>query len=204
MLSARRTASTLMAALVFAGLAACSNTAEAEGPGPIYDTGPPGSEISDEVYNALGPLLVMKFDITGAATVKGTTTATAPSGGRGPLATCSEYAGGTADNEYIMAGELDESVGDVGVSMELRIANYAGPGTYPKSQLVAAEGRRPSIWIEDDNYDISRDSTTGQVTTDGKGGGKWTFTNLASTRGGDTITGTVSWTCEKRKPRKTS
>ena len=199
MLSARRTASTLTTIIVVSTLAACG-TAEA-GPGPVLDTGPPGSEISDEVEATLGPKITIRVDITGAVTVKGVTTATAPSGSLHSRRTCAEYAKGTAGKQYLAPGEFDGPTGDHSVSLEMRIADYTGPGTYPKGQLVAT-GARPFIAIDSSIYSVWSDSSASEATTDGKGGGSWTFTTVANRREGsrpdDTISGTVSWTCRKR------
>jgi hypothetical protein len=199
MLSVRRTASTLTATIVVGALAACG-AAEA-GPGPVLDTGPPGSEISDEVEAALGPKITVRVDITGSVTFKGATTATAPSGGPHALKTCAEYAKGTAGRQYLAPGELDGPTGDHSVSLEMRIADYAGPGTYAKDQLVATDAR-PFLAVDSSIYSIWPDSSTSEAITDGKGGGSWTFTNVANRREGsppdDAISGTVSWTCRKR------
>ncbi|MCO8276859.1 hypothetical protein M1L60_40395 [Actinoplanes sp. TRM 88003] len=201
MLSARRTASALVAAIAITTLAACSDDITGEGPGPIYDTGPPGSEISDEFEATLGPKITLEFDITGAVTVKGKATATAPSGGRGPLKTCAEYAQGSAER-YTVAGELDEPVGAVGVAMDMFISGYAGPGPYPKNQLAGASGPSPYIAVEDAIYSNWSEGATARASTDSKGGGSWTFTNVKNRHEAsapdDTISGTVTWTCRKR------
>ncbi|MFC4063463.1 hypothetical protein [Actinoplanes subglobosus] len=196
MLSARRTASALITAIALASLTACG-TAEA---GPIPDTGPRGSEISDEGEASLGPEVTLDFDITGAVEFRGTTTALAPSGGPHFLKTCAEYAEGTAEKQYLAAGLLDGPVDGHEITMELWIADYTGPGTYPKDQLVAP-GSRPSIAIDNSIYGTWPDSTASKATTDGKGGGTWTFTKLAKTGEGGlpgaAISGTVTWTCQE-------
>ncbi|MEU4163454.1 hypothetical protein [Actinoplanes sp. NPDC026670] len=198
MFSARRTASALMAAISVAALAACGSAEE--GPGPIFDTGPPGSEISDEVALSIAPRVTLTFDITGAKTFSGTTTALAPSGGAHFLEFCDEYAKGTADKQYMAAGLLDGPVDGHKITMEMWIADYAGPGTYPKDQLVAP-GSRPSIAIDNTVYGTWPDSTASKATTDGNGGGTWTFKKLAKTGEGGlpgaAISGTVSWTCQE-------
>jgi hypothetical protein len=198
MLSARRTASILMTTIVFATLAACG-TAEA-GSGPVYDYGPPGSEVSDEVKAALGPELTLTFEITGAVAVTGSTTSTAPSGSGRFLKTCAEYAKGTAESVFLTAGLLDGPVDGHDITVEMWIDDYAGPGSYPKDQLVAP-GNRPSIAIDNRIYGTWPDSTGSKAVTDGKGGGSWTFTKLATTGEGglpgDAISGTLSWTCRE-------
>ncbi|MFC4069952.1 hypothetical protein [Actinoplanes subglobosus] len=198
MFSARRTASALMAVIAVATLTACGS-AEA-GPGPIFDTGPPGSEISDEVALSIAPRVTLTFDITGAKTLRGTATALAPSGGAHFLEYCDEYAKGTADGQYLAAGLLDGPVDGHKVTMEMRVSGYAGPGTYPKDQL-AAPGSRPNIAIDGTVYGTWSNSTAGTATTDGKGGGTWTFGKLAKTGEGGlpgaAISGTVSWTCQE-------
>jgi hypothetical protein len=200
MVSVRRTASMMMTAMVLAGLAACGS-AEEPGVGAIYDTGPPGSEISDEVRASLGPVITVKVDITGADSVQGSTTALAQSGGRHYLKTCAEYAKGTAEKQFLTPGLLDESIGDQGLSFEVRVADYAGPGTYSKDRLVAP-GMRPFIAIDESVYGKWSDNTGGEVTTDGKGGGSWTFSNLMDRREdalpSDFVSGKVSWTCKER------
>ncbi|MEU8659637.1 hypothetical protein [Actinoplanes philippinensis] len=198
MFSARRTASALMATLALTTLTACG-AAEA-GQGPIYDYGPPGSEISDEVKATLGPELTLTFDITGAVTVQGSMTALAPSGGSHFLKTCAEYARGAAEKQFLTAGLLDGPVTGHDITVEMWIADYTGPGAYPKDRLVAP-GSRPSIAIDNTVYGTWPDSTAGKAVTDGKGGGSWTFTKLAKTGEGglpgDAISGKVSWTCRE-------
>lgn len=100
-----------------------------------------------------------------------------------------------------MAGELDDSVGDHGLALDMTIASYAGPGSYPRNQLAGASGPSPYIAIDDAIYSIWSDAT-GSAATDNKGGGSWTFTNVRnrheSSSPDDKISGTVTWTCKKR------
>ncbi|MBL7260302.1 hypothetical protein [Paractinoplanes lichenicola] len=197
---ARRIAAILMAAFALTALAACTDDITDEGPGPVYDTGPPGSEISDEVEATLGPKMTITFDITGAVAFTGTTTGYAPSADRKPWKTCADYVKGSADQEYLAPGEYDGPAGNQSVALDMRIAGYAGPGSYPRKQLIASQ-TRPTIAIEDTVYG-TRENSTGQVTVDGKGGGSWTFTKLVNRLEGsspdDAISGTITWKCQDR------
>lgn len=200
MFSARRVAGTLVAAFAMTVLAACTDDITDEGPGPIYDTGPPGSEISDEFEATLGPKMTINFDITGAVAFADKTTGYAPSGDRRPLKTCADYVKGTAGKQYLAPGEYDAPAGDHSVALDMRVTGYAGPGSYPKEQLIASQ-TRPTVAIEDKIY-ATRDDSTGEVVVDGKGGGSWTFAKLANRREGsspdDAISGTITWTCQDR------
>jgi hypothetical protein len=81
----------------------------------------------------------------------------------------------------------------------MRVTGYAGPGSYPRKQLVASQ-TNPTIAIEDKIY--GTEDSTGEVTVDGQGGGSWTFAKLANRREGsspdDAISGTITWTCQDR------
>ncbi|MBL7254238.1 hypothetical protein [Paractinoplanes lichenicola] len=150
---------------------------------------------------SLGPKVTMTFDLGGA--LSGKQTALAPSLNGKFLKDCAEYSRGTKREDgstiFAMAGLLDGNVADHKVTVELWIDDYAGPGDYPKDQLVAP-GSRPSIAIDNKIYGTWPDSTSSAVKTDGKGGGTWTFKKLATTGEGglpgDAVTGTIKWTCQ--------
>ena len=121
-------------------------------------------------------------------------------GDRRPFKTCADYVRGTADQEYLAPGEYNEPAGRHSVAVDMRIAGYAGPGSYPLQQLIASQ-TRPAIAIEDTIYG-TRENSIGQATVDGEGGGSWTFTNLANRLEGsspdDAVSGTITWTCQDR------
>jgi hypothetical protein len=185
MLSARRTATAAVSTIVVATLAACSAQAS-----PSEDA------------LSLGPQLTVTFDLSGATTLKGTQTAAAPALTATFLKDCAEYARGSEQDDgktiFAVAGLLDGDVDGHKVTAELWVDDYAGPGTYPKDQL-AAPGSEPSIAVDDVVYATWPDSTASEVTTDGDGGGTWTFRKLAATGPGglpaDPVSGSLTWTC---------
>jgi hypothetical protein len=84
------------------------------------------------------------------------------------------------------------------VTLEMWIKDYKGPGAYPKDRL-AAPGSEPSIAVDKKIYGTWPDSTSSKAVTDGKGGGVWTFSRLATTgpggKPGAAVSGSVKWTC---------
>ncbi|KPM52282.1 hypothetical protein ACG83_28155 [Frankia sp. R43] len=88
----------------------------------------------------------------------------------------------TAARRYVASatGTLDGAT----VTQNVRVAGYAGPGSYPaviSVSVVAADGSK---------YAISAVPTTVQVTADG---GAVSFN--ASTSGGRALAGSISWAC---------
>ncbi|MBB4697981.1 hypothetical protein [Paractinoplanes abujensis] len=152
---------------------------------------------------SLGPKVTLTFDLDGATALSGRQTALAPSLNGKFLDSCDEYSRGTRQDDgktlYAIAGLLDGDVSGRKVTVELWVDDYAGPGSYPKDQLVAP-GSRPSIAIDNKIYGTWPDSTSSSVTTDNKGGGTWTFKKLATTGEGglpgDAVTGSIKWTCK--------
>jgi hypothetical protein len=171
-------------------LAACSS------PG----AGSPGSSSGDRA--GLGPQLTVSLELHGAISLAGKQNAAAPSNNGGFLANCAEYAKGSKDKNgkvfYVTAGLLDGPVAGQKVTLEMWIKDYRGPGTYNKDKL-GAPGSDPSIAVNDKIYGTWPDSTSSKAVTDGKGGGVWTFTKLATTgpggKPGAAVSGTVKWTC---------
>lgn len=152
----------------------------------------------------IGPQVSMALELTGSTALSGEQTAAAPSLNGTLLSSCAEYAkGGRSDDGkvlYAIAGLLDGPVDGRKVTVELWIDDYAGPGTYPKDQLVAP-GSEPSIAVDGTVFGTWPDSTGSEVVTDGRGGGRWTFTKLAATGPGglpgDAVSGSVTWTCRE-------
>ncbi|MBU2666362.1 hypothetical protein KOI35_22930 [Actinoplanes bogorensis] len=157
---------------------------------------PVAGDSGDDGEFSLGPKVTLTFDLSGAITLSGKQTALAPSGGAEFLKSCDEYAN---RSQYSIAGLLDGDVDGKKVIVELEIEDYKGPGTYPKDQLVAP-GSRPSIGVDNKVYGTWPESTSSEVTTDGKGGGTWTFKKLAATAEGglpgEPVNGTLKWTCK--------
>jgi hypothetical protein len=118
------------------------------------------------------------------------------------MANCAAYAKGKPDKNgrtfYVTGGLLDGPVAGHKVTLEMWIQDYKGPGTYAKDKL-AAPGSDPSIAVNDKIYSIWPDTTSSRATTDGKGGGVWTFSKLATTgpdgKPGASVSGSVRWTC---------
>jgi hypothetical protein len=185
-----RAGSMILIAAVLVGTAACGTGSSSGSSGS--DVGAPG----------FGPQLTVSFDIDGAVALTGKQNAAVPSNNGAALADCAAYAKGSPDKKgrtfYVTGGLLDGPVDGKKVTMDMWIKDYRGPGTYAKDKL-AAPGSDAGITVEDKSYSIWPDSTSSKATTDGKGGGVWTFTKLATTgpdgKPGATVSGTVKWTC---------
>lgn len=192
MLSARRTGAAILTTFVLATLTACGMEES-----PITAEADNGGDFS------LGPKVTMSFDLDGSTTLKGEQTALAPSLNGTFLKNCEEYSRGTERDDgktlFAMGGLLDGAVDGRKVTVELWIDDYAGPGAYPKDQLVAP-GSRPSIAIDNVIYGTWPDTTSSKVTTTADGGGAWTFKKLAATGPGglpgDAVSGSIKWTCQ--------
>ncbi|MBM2622034.1 hypothetical protein JIG36_41680 [Actinoplanes sp. LDG1-06] len=191
----RRTSSAVVAVLAAVTLAACGAVSD------DADADAVSGDAGDSEFS-LGPKVDMTFELDGATTLKGKQTALAPSLNGKFLKSCDEYSQGTKQDDgktlFAIAGLLDGNVDGRKVTVELWIDDYTGPGTYPKDQLVAP-GSRPSIAIDNKVYGTWPESTSSEVTTDGDGGGTWTFRKLATTGEGglpgDPVDGTLKWTC---------
>ena len=190
MLRVRRTSTVILTTMLLAATAACGSD-----DGPLAASGDGGGS------GSLGPQLTVTLDLTGAVTVGGEQTAAAPSNNGALVAGCAGYAGGsTRDGEtfYVAAGLLDGPVADHQVTLEMWIEDYTGPCAYAEDKLTGP-GSPPSIAVDGKVYATWPDSTTSEVVTDGDGGGRWTFTKLATAGPGglpgDTVDGSVRWTC---------
>jgi hypothetical protein len=192
MLRARRFGSMILAASLFAGIAACGATDDSE-----TDAGGSGSGL-------VGPQLTVTFALTGAISLSGKQNAAVPTDNGAFASSCADYAKGSKDKNgrvfYMAAGLLDGPVAGKKVTLEMWIKNYKGPGTYPKDQL-AAPGSEPSIAVDNKIYGTWPDSTSSKAVTDGKGGGSWTFSKLATTgpggKPGAAVSGSVKWSCRE-------
>jgi hypothetical protein len=182
-----RVSSIIFTAALLAGTAACSSS---------------GGTSSESGSAGLGPQLTVTLDLHGAISLSGKQNAAAPSDNGSFLANCAEYAKGSKDKNgkvfYVTAGLLDGAVDGQKVTLEMWIKDYRGPGTYNKDKL-GAPGSDPSIAVNDKVYGTWPDSTSSKAVTDGKGGGVWTFSKLATTgaggKPGEAVSGTVKWTC---------
>ncbi|MCO8273239.1 hypothetical protein M1L60_21845 [Actinoplanes sp. TRM 88003] len=184
----------MLTTIVLATLTACGS----------FDPATSDSSASSADDFSLGPQVTVTFDLTGAEGLKGKQTALAPMLDGSFAKSCADYAKGTKKDDgktlYAIGGLYDGPVDGKKVTLELWIDDYAGPGTYPKDQLVAP-GSRPSIAIDNTIFGTWPESTSSKVTTDAKGGGTWTFKKLATTAPGglpgEAVDGTVKWTCRE-------
>jgi hypothetical protein len=189
MLRVRSFGSAVVIAAVLTGAAACGSTDDSAGAGGGSGGG-------------LGPQVTLTFDLTGAISLTGKQSAAVPTDNGTFAANCAAYAKGSTDKNgktfYMIAGLLDGPVAGKEVTLEMWIKDYRGPGTYPKDRL-AAPGSEPSIAVDKKIYGTWPDSTSSKAVTDGKGGGVWTFSKLATTgpggKPGAAVSGSVKWTC---------
>jgi hypothetical protein len=180
----------IVTAALVVGVAGCSSSSSGGVDG--------GSDIGGA---GLGPQVTVAFDISGAVSLKGKQNAAVPSNEGKPLADCAAYAKGSTDKNgrtfYTLAELLDGKVAGQDVSLQMWIKDYRGPGTYPKNKLVA-QGQDAGVAVNNKTY-VIHDSTSSTATTDGKGGGVWSFSKLAVTgpdgRPGAAVSGSVKWTC---------
>ena len=206
MLRGRRIGTTVLTTIV-AQLAttACRSTTTDTGPvpasGPVSDAGSISGDDSVSGSGLLGPQLKVRFDLTGAITLKGEQTALATTNNGTLLKSCDDYVQSSVDGDQtylVLPGIMDGPVDGQKVTLKNWIVGYTGAGDYPKDQLVAP-GSRPSIAVDGKIYGTWPDSTSSKVGIDAKGGGRWTISKLATTgeggRPGDAIEGTVMWTC---------
>jgi hypothetical protein len=95
---------------------------------------------------------------------------------------------------------LTDSIVGKTVFVGAMIEDYKGAGTYEGSTLTDT-GSPPGISFGAELY-FTQSNTTSTVTTDGKGAGKWVFTDLSTQNadgtkggGGPAVSGSVTWTC---------
>jgi len=152
---------------------------------------------------SLGPELTVTFDVTGEAELKGTATTSAPTMTGVSPESCGDYANGSAKENgrvyYTLPQLFTEPVAGKRVLVGASVADYDGPGTYQLDQL-SGEGTPPGVEVDDRPYVDQPDTSSGELVTDGDGGGTWTFTRLAFSDGNgevsEGISGQITWTCE--------
>jgi hypothetical protein len=183
-------------AVLLSTTAACGSAGDAAGggSGDRSSTGMSGQDLHTEV----------SVDVTGAVTLKGKSDAPMPTNNGVDYKSCDQYGGGEKDDEgrqYFVLPQMPiDSIGGKMVSVGAMIEDYKGAGTYESSTLTDA-GSPPGIIFGGELY-FTQSNTTSTVTTDGKGGGKWVFTDLSTQNadgtkggGGPAISGSVTWTC---------
>jgi hypothetical protein len=191
--SCRTVVAALLACLVSL-TAACGSSAS---DGTSVGSADNGSDLGGEPY------VQIDLDITGDVTLKGA--------GKGGLRTnngidydsCDTYGAGEDDGdgakEMVYGQDLREPVDGKTILVGLKITNYHGAGTYQRKDLADVAGGA-GIDLGDSLYS-QEPGSTGTMTADGKGGGKWEFTGLSTTEpdgttGKHTIAGNVTFTCK--------
>jgi hypothetical protein len=182
--------------VLLSAAAACGSSGDAAGggSGDRGDTGALGRNLHTEVT----------VDITGAVTLKGKSDASMPSNNGVEYTSCDQYSGGEKDDEgrqyFVLPQMPSDSIGGKMVTIGAMIEDYKGAGTYERSTLTDA-GSPPGMSFGGELY-FTQSNTTSTLTTDGKGGGKWVFTDLSTQNadgtkggGGPAISGSVTWTC---------
>jgi hypothetical protein len=179
----------VLATLLTASAACGSNDSNGDTGG---DTGDAGS--------SRGPTLTVKIEFDGEATVNGSTTALPPTNNGQDFTKCADYAKGGIDGGttyYVVPRDLKGSINGGTIFVGVMVEDYTGPGTYEKAALTDV-GSPPGISVNGRLY-LQQSNSTGQVVTDAKGGGTWTFTKLsiADSYGNTSpgITGKIAWTC---------
>lgn len=165
-------------------------------------SGPAGAN-DDGGTSAGEPTIQATFDITGVVTVKDTVTSILPAGYSGTKpATCDEYAKGSTTSSgkpVLMLPNFvtEDSIGGQRLTVDGKVSDYHGPGTYPRSQL---SGQGGAIAIMTGDHSLSAgDKSNLSVTINPDGSGSFTFDQLMGMSNGTTpesISGKLSWTCK--------
>jgi hypothetical protein len=183
-------------AVLLSSAAACSSAGDAAGDG----SGDRG-DTSMSVQNLHTEVTV---DVTGAVTLKGRSNAPMPTNNGVDYKSCDQYGSGEKDDEgrqyFVLPQMLIDSIGGKMVSVGAMIKDYKGAGTYERNTLTDT-GSPPGISFGGELY-FTQSNSTSTVSTDGKGGGKWVFTDLSTQNadgtkggGGPAVSGNVTWTC---------
>ncbi|KUL39488.1 hypothetical protein [Actinoplanes awajinensis] len=193
--SGRLAGAAAMVVLVSA-TAACGSASEAAdgGSGDVGDTGMSVGSVHTEVT----------VEVTGAVTLKGTSKAPMPTNNGVDYTSCDQYGAGEKDDEgrayFVLPQMLTDTIDGKTVFVGAMIKDYRGAGTYERGTLTDT-GSPPGVSFGGELY-FTQSNTTSTVTTDGKGGGSWVFTDLSTQNadgtkggGGPAVSGTVSWTC---------
>ena len=183
------------ATAVLAGVAGCSaptaGSAPAAASADTADAAVGSSDGSGACGSESG--FCITDDITGAATVQGTTQAL-------NLGTCADFAKGESPGgDLQLPGLLGEEIGGQKVSAVNEIREYAGPGTYEKD-VIRSVGGVIDVSIDTTPYQLA-DETTAQAVINADGSGSFTFANLKEGEQGNPttpkgmISGSYTWTC---------
>ncbi|WP_221322900.1 hypothetical protein [Actinoplanes sp. L3-i22] len=183
-------------AVLLSATTACGSAGEAAdgGSGDSGDTGMSVGSLHTEVT----------VEVSGAVTVKGKSNAPMPTNNGVDYRSCDQYGGGEKDSDgrpyLVLPQMLIDTIDGRTVFVGAMIKDYKGAGTYAKSSLTDS-GSPPGISFGGELY-FTQSNTTSSVTTDGKGGGKWVFTDLSTQNadgtkggGGPAVSGSVTWTC---------
>lgn len=183
-------------AVLLSSAAACGSAGDAAGggSGDRGDTGMSVQNLHTEVT----------VDVTGAVTLKGKSNAPMPTNNGVDYKSCDQYGAGEKDDEgrqYFVLPQMPiDPIDGKTVTVGAMIEDYKGAGTYERNTLTDT-GSPPGISFGGELY-FTQSNTTSTVTTDGKGGGKWVFTDLSTQNadgtkggGGPAVSGSVTWTC---------
>ena len=162
--------------------------------GDVGDTGMSVGNLHTEVT----------VDVTGAVTLKGTSKAPMATNNGVDYESCDQYGGGEKNDEgqqfFVLPQMLTDTIDGKTVFVGAMIKDYKGAGTYERGTLTDS-GSPPGISFGGELY-FTQSNTASTVTTDGKGGGRWDFTDLSTQNadgtkggGGPAVSGSVTWTC---------
>ncbi|MBB5867498.1 hypothetical protein F4553_000877 [Allocatelliglobosispora scoriae] len=182
-----------MAALLGLAAAACGPDDPAPTPTGAAPKGAAGDSAASD-----SPLTV-SFDISGTVAVKGELKTVFPNLGNATFPkTCGEYVKGK-DGRFPLPKIFLAKLGTITPTVNVTLLDYAGPATYA---LRSVERRTASgvdvntLLLDPKGVFRLNDSSTTTVTVGADGGGDWTFTGLADSKGG-TINGSVTWKCTR-------
>jgi hypothetical protein len=138
----------------------------------------------------------MTFDVSGSATVEGTTTRDLPVTDGVPFpANCDEYVESGGGDVLPLPFLFGDDVGGHTIGFTLLVEGYTGPGTYTDDQIDTGGGQY--LRIDGDGYGHDDGGPSPMLTVNDDGSGRLAFDVLSNdVAPEETISGTVSWTCE--------
>lgn len=138
----------------------------------------------------------MTFDVSGWVTVTGATTRDLPVTDGVPFpADCGEYVESGGSDVLPLPFLFGEHVGGHTIGFTLLLEGYTGPGTYTDEQIDSDAGQY--LRIDGAGYGQVDGGPSPTVTVNDDGSGELAFEVLSNdTTPEQTISGSVSWTCE--------
>ena len=136
-------------------------------------------------------VLCVKVDIAGSKPLKGSTKVTTVA------ESCAAFASNVTPRQKgtLTLPTLYDDVNGVPFNFGNLVEPYTGPGQYGLDKLKAP-GSEFVLTVGEQTF-TEATASTGSVTIEANGAGAFTFTNFASESSGDTVNGSVTWTCSQ-------